>query len=144
MKKSVPEEFGCACAAARRASRLITQIYEEELREYLAPPQFGLLSLLHAVPGCNQATLASRLDLDKTTLSRNLKLLEKNGWIEHVASDDHRERGYHLTAAGAKLRAAAKPAWKRAQTRLRAAMTTSQWDSMWQTFGNITEAVRQQ
>jgi DNA-binding MarR family transcriptional regulator len=143
MKKLATLEFPCACAAVRHASRLITQIYEEELRDHLATPQFALLSVLHALPGCNQATLARRLDLDKTTLSRNLKLLEKNGWIEHTASDDHRERGYRLTPAGAKILAAAKPGWKRAQNRLRAAMTAGQWETMWQTFGNITNAARQ-
>jgi DNA-binding MarR family transcriptional regulator len=142
MKKPATTEFGCACSALRHASRLITQIYEEELREHLATPQFTLLSVLHALPGCNQATLARRLDFDKTTLSRNLKLLEKNGWIEHTASDDRRERGYRLTSAGAKVLAAAKPGWKRAQGRLRAAMTASQWETMWKTFGNITDAAR--
>src|ERR1700733_4164521 len=78
MKKPSDPDIRCACAAIRHASRLITQIYEEELREHLATPQFQLLSVLHALPGCNQTTLARRLDLDKTTLSRNLKLLEKN------------------------------------------------------------------
>lgn len=142
MKKPAPRKLDCACAAIRHASRLVTQIYEEELREHLATPQFQLLSVLQALPGCNQATLSRRLDLDKTTLSRNLKLLEKNGWLEYIASDDRRERGYRLTTTGAKLLAAAKPAWKRAQTRLRAAMTGRQWEAMWQTFGNITEAAR--
>ncbi len=144
MKKPASQQLPCACAAARRASRLITQIYEEELREHLAPPQFGLLSLLHALPGCNQVTMARRLALDKTTLSRNLKLLEKNKWVEHITSDDLRERGYRLTPAGAKLLTAAKPSWERAQNRLRKAMTASQWETMWQTFGHITEAARQQ
>jgi DNA-binding MarR family transcriptional regulator len=144
MKKPSAVQIPCACAAIRHASRLITQIYEVELREHLAMPQFGLLSMLRALPGCNQATLARRLDLDKTTLSRNLKLLEKNGWIEHITSDDRRERGYQLTPTGAKLLAAAKPGWKRAQTRLRNAMTTSQWETMWKTFGHITEAARRQ
>jgi DNA-binding MarR family transcriptional regulator len=142
MKKPATTEFACACAALRQASRLVTQIYEEELREHLAVPQFTLLSVLHALPGCNQATLACQFDFDKTTLSRNLKLLEKNGWIEHTTSDDQRERGYRLTRAGSKLLAAAKPGWKRAQSRLRAAMTGSEWRDMWQTLGNLTEAAR--
>ena len=142
MKKPSAPDIPCACAAIRHASRLVTQIYEEELREHMAMPQFGLLSMLHKLPGSNQAALARRLDLDKTTLSRNLKLLEKNGWIEHIESDDRRERGYHLTPTGAKLLTAAKPGWKRAQNRLRTAMSASQWATMWQTFGHITEATR--
>src|ERR1700679_709673 len=113
----------CACVAIRRTSRVITQLYEEELREHLAMPQFGLLSVIENLPGCNQASLARELDLDKTTLSRNLKLIESKGWIAHVASNDRRERGYHVTERGLKLLKAARPGWKRAQDRLRAAMT---------------------
>ena len=138
-----PEQFGCACAAVRHASRLITQIYEEELREHLAVPQFALLSVLEQRPGCSQALLAKALDLDKTTLSRNLSLMERNGWIGRASSDDRRERGYRLTAAGSKLLKAARPGWKRAQDRLRAAMTAGQWEAMWQTFGDIANAARQ-
>src|ERR1700679_316234 len=113
----------CACVAIRRTSRVITQLYEEEPREHLAMPQFGLLSVIENRPGCNQATLARELDFDKTTLSRNLKLMERKGWIAHVPSNDQRERGYHVTAGGSKLLKAARPGWKRAQERLRSALT---------------------
>jgi DNA-binding MarR family transcriptional regulator len=144
VRREPPElEIKCACAAVRQAARVVTQIYEEELRQQLPMPQFGLLSLIDRHPGCNQATLAGILDFDKTTLSRNLKLLAKNGWIGHARSDDQRERGYHLTAGGAKLLKAAKPGWKRAQKRLRSAMTGGQWEAMWRTFGNITRAARE-
>ena len=133
----------CACLAVRHAARLVTQLYDEELREHLAMPQFGLLSAIGGLPGCNQATLARALDFDKTTLSRNLKLLERNGWIAHAASQDQRERGYLLTTAGSKLLAAAKPGWKRAQRRLRNAMSATEWDAMWKTLGDISKATRQ-
>ncbi len=135
-------EMKCACVAVRHAARLITQLYEEELRAHLAMPQFGLLAVINKLPGSNQASLAKALDFDKTTLSRNLKLMKKNGWITHAVSDDQRERGYRLTAAGSELLAAAKPGWKRAQTRFRASMTEDQWERMWGTFGNITAAAR--
>jgi len=135
--------MNCACANARHAARLITQLYEDELREHLPVPQFGLLSVIQHRPGCNQAILARQLDFDKTTLSRNLKLLEKNGWIRHVESDDLRERGYHLTPSGTKILSAARPAWERAQNRLRKAMTDEQWNAMEQTFGALTTAARE-
>jgi DNA-binding MarR family transcriptional regulator len=133
----------CACVAIRRTARLITQLYEEELPEHLAMPQFGLLSVIENRPGCNQATLARELDFDKTTLSRNLKLMESNGWIAHVASNDRRERGYHVTAGGLKLLKAARPGWKHAQDRLRAALTNDQWEAMWGTFGDLANAAHQ-
>jgi len=138
-KVSAPE-FVCACAAVRHAARLITQLYEDELRDHLAVPQFGLLSVIEQRPGCNQATLARTLDFDKTTLSRNLKLMKRKGWIGHAVSNDQRERGYHLTAAGQKLLRAARPGWKRAQARLRSAMSREQWETMWGTFGTMTKA----
>jgi DNA-binding MarR family transcriptional regulator len=130
----------CACAAIRRTSRLITQLYEEELRDHLATPQFGLLSMIEGYPGCNQAMLARQLDFDKTTLSRNLKLMESKGWITHAASDDRRERGYRVTNPGLKLLKAARPGWKRAQERLRSAMTGDHWEAMWRTFDNLANA----
>jgi DNA-binding MarR family transcriptional regulator len=138
-----PKDLECACAAVRHASRLITQIYEDELREHLAVPQFALLSVLDSRPGCSQAVLAKALDFDKTTLSRNLKLMESKGWIAHSASADQRERGYRLTPAGLKLLKAAKPGWKRAQHRLRTAMTSDRWNAMWRTFDDIRAAVHQ-
>lgn len=133
----------CACAKVRQVSRLIIQLYEEELHEHLPVQQFGLLSVILHRPGCNQAVLARQLDFDKTTLSRNLKLLEKNGWIRHVESDDLRERGYHLTPSGAKIHSAARPGWERAQKRLRNAMTDEQWAAMEQVFDVLKNSARQ-
>jgi len=121
---------------------MVTQFYGAELGGRLEIPQFGLLSMLDGRPGCPQAALARALNLDKTTLSRNLKLMEKNGWIARAESDDLRERGYHLTPPGKKLLQAARPGWKRAQARFRAAMGDGRWDAMWGVLEEIAEAVR--
>jgi DNA-binding PadR family transcriptional regulator len=69
--------------------------------------------------------------------------MESKGWIAHSASADQRERGYRLTPAGLKLLKAAKPGWKRAQHRLRTAMTSDRWNAMWRTFDDIRAAVHQ-
>jgi DNA-binding MarR family transcriptional regulator len=135
-----PRELDCACLALRQAARMVTQFYGAELRGRLEIPQFGLLSVLDRRSGCNQAGLARELNLDKTTLSRNLKLMEENGWIEHTLSDDRRERGYRLTASGKKLLQAARPAWKRAQARFQAAMG-GRWEAMWELLDEIEMAV---
>ncbi|MEI9974871.1 MAG: MarR family winged helix-turn-helix transcriptional regulator [Ignavibacteriota bacterium] len=142
MKAQAPE-LDCACLAIRQAARLVTQFYSAELQGRLEIPQFGLLSVVDRRPGCNQASLARALNLDKTTLSRNLKLMEKNGWIERAHSDDLRERGYHLTAEGKALLRTARPAWKRAQERFRAALGDTGWDALWSTMSQISEAVKE-
>jgi len=137
--ESLPE-IECACATARRAARLLTQLYDSELRPHLQASQFALLTALDRRPGCNQSMLARALALDKTTLSRNLGLMERNGWIAYAAAGDRRERGFRLTAAGRKLLQTARPGWRRAQSRLRSAMTSEQWDAMWRVLRNLTNA----
>lgn len=136
-------EIECACATVRRAARLVTQLYDDELRRHLEASQFAMLSVLERRPDCNQAMLARALGFDKTTISRNLSLLEKKGWIEHQMASDRRERGFRLTNVGRRLLKTARPAWRRAQGRLRSAMTSEQWDEMWQAFRNVTNAAYQ-
>ena len=136
-------DIECACASVRRAARLVTQIYDEEFREHLEASQFALLSALERQSDCNQSMLARALGMDKTTLSRNLSLLATKGWIERQTATDQRERGFRLTPAGRGLLKAARPAWRRAQARLRSAMTGEQWDQMRKAFRNLTNAAYQ-
>ena len=73
-------------------------------------------------------------------MSRNLKVMEKNGWIEASPASGHREHGIRLTALGRKTVTAAEPGWKRAQDRLRAALKPGEWERMLRTFGRAAEA----
>ena len=133
-------DIECVCASVRRAARLVTQIYDEEFRGHLEASQFALLSALERQPDSNQSMLARALGMDKTTLSRNLSLLATKGWIERQTATDQRERGFRLTPAGRGLLKAARPAWRRAQARLRSTMTGEQWDQMRKAFRNLTNA----
>ncbi len=133
----------CACATIRRASRAVTQLYDEWLREYgIEGPQFALLAMLDRLGEANQTTMGQRFDLDKTTLSRNLKLLKRKGWIETVPGADARERRVRLTAVGRRQLAAARPAWKTVQSRLRNALTEHDWDATLHVLNGITAAAR--
>ena len=87
--------------------------------------------------------MAQALGLDKTTLSRNLSVLARRGWVERQAVTDQRERGFRLTPAGRGLLKTTRPTWKRAQARLRSAMTGEQWDQMRQAFRVFTNASHQ-
>jgi DNA-binding MarR family transcriptional regulator len=142
MNKTLPD-IECACATVRRAARLLTQLYDEEFRGHLEASQFTLLTALEGQPGCNQSLLAKALGMDKTTLSRNLSLLARKGWIERQMATDQRERGFRLTPAGRRLLKTARPAWRRAQVRLRSTMTGEQWDQMQQVLRNLTNATHQ-
>jgi len=137
--RSLPD-LHCACAGLRRAARLVTQLYSSAMGGSIEPGQFALLSALRERPGASQTPLGRALGLDKTTMSRNLRLIGKNGWIEPVRSGDRRQRGYRLTAPGEKILADAKPGWLRAQARLRGALEPGEWENMLRAFDRTAAA----
>ena len=132
-------DLNCACASVRRAARLVTQLYSHEMGS-VEPAQFSLLSVLSHLPGTTQASLGRALGLDKTTMSRNLRLMQKNDWIEPVLTDDHRERGYRLTPEGKRILAATRPGWARAQNKLRAVLKRGEWEAMFRVFNQVAAA----
>jgi DNA-binding MarR family transcriptional regulator len=137
------EGIVCACATIRRASRAVTQLYDKWLRDHgIEGPQFALLAMLERLGECNQTTMGQRLDLDKTTLSRNLRLLKQRGWIDVAAGTDARERRVALTTGGRRQLAAAKPAWRKAQAQLRSALNEHDWNTMLRVLDGVTDAAR--
>jgi DNA-binding MarR family transcriptional regulator len=139
---SLPD-LGCACAGIRRASRLVTLLYAQEMGSAIEPTQFALLKALGEMPGCPQASLGHALGLDKTSLSRNLRLLSGKGWIEPAKSLDRRERGHRLTAAGVEMLRLTEPGWQRAQTKLRAAMSPDGWARLHEVVDSLAVAARE-
>jgi len=133
-------DLHCACASLRRAARLVTQLYSHEMGGRIEPGQFALLSALRQQPGLSQAPLGRALGMDKTTMSRNLRVMVKNGWIEATASADRRKLGYRLTASGEKMLSDSMPGWLRAQAKLRAALEPGEWEESLKAFDKTAEA----
>jgi len=105
--------------------------------------QFALLTVLDKQPGCNQEVIGRMLAFDKTTLSRNLKLLQRKGWIEPSPAEDRRVRGFRVTTSGRERLDAAKSGWSKAQEQLRSKMGAGEWESMWKAFRAVTQAARE-
>ena len=140
-KPQILPDLPCACATTRRAARAITQLYDLRLHEAgIEAAQFGLLAVLDRMPGTSQAVQGRLLAMDKTTLSRNFKLLKRRGWIEPSPGKDERERGYRLTRAGRQRLQAAKPLWKAAQDRLRSIVGPRAWATTLETLRALTQA----
>src|SRR6266705_5471336 len=107
--------LACACASLRRTARVVTQLYETELRGTgLRVTQFTLLQALEQMGAASQGALGQLLALDATTLSRSLPPLERAGWIRAAAGPDRRVVRWSLTPAGRRRLARALPAWARA------------------------------
>jgi DNA-binding MarR family transcriptional regulator len=126
-----PVKLPCACATLRRASRVVTQLYDSELKATgLTITQFTLLQALDLASRVTQGQLGELLSIDSTTLSRTLRPLVKNRWIRSLAGEDRRERFLELTPLGAKQLEGALPHWQRAQNSLRTALGESGWKAL--------------
>lgn len=123
--------LGCACGNLRRASRAVTQLYDDALRaDGLRSTQFTLLQVLARRGAVTQGALGDTLASDSTTLSRTLAPLERARWIRSFPGGDRRERYLELTPAGRRLLERATPAWEEAQQRLREGLGERQWRAL--------------
>src|SRR5260370_11431870 len=83
----------CMCASFRRASRALTQLYDEALRPVgLRATQFTILQALSLAGEVSQGGLAQILAMDSTTLTRTLRIMGREGWIAERRGEDRRER----------------------------------------------------
>jgi DNA-binding MarR family transcriptional regulator len=136
----------CLCFRARRASRLITRIYDEALRPLGI--QATQLTLLNAVTmfgerGATMARLADVLAMDQTTLSRNLRPLAAGGLLRVAAPpSDRRVRVATLTAAGRRMVADALPLWEDAHERVVDALGVAAASELRDRFDQVAHATR--
>lgn len=119
----------CACANLRRAARVVTQLYDQEMRRAgLRVTQFTLLQALVRARNISQGSLADVLGLDSTTLTRTLALLRRKGWIQTKPGEDRRQVRLTLTVEGTREYRRARPYWRSAQARLRRALGEVHWN----------------
>lgn len=134
-------DLPCACQSLRRVTRVVTRIYDAELRKAgMEITQFGLLTALAALGEANQKRLSAGFAMDSTTLTRTLRLLRKRGWIRIKRGCDRRERLFSLTRVGKRQMAIAQPHWEAAEQRLQDKLGHTGWKNMRQTVSQITEA----
>lgn len=109
----------CLCFNLRRAARSATRGLDAALKPAgVTATQFSVLAVLARTGGLSMSGLAARLGADRTTLTRNLALMERNGLIAFAASDDLRERRARVTARGRTALKRATAPWRRFQKRL--------------------------
>ena len=138
-----PRVLPCACANLRRASRAVSQLYDEQVRAAgLNISQFTLLQVLFQAGELTQGRLGQILVLDSTTLTRTLRTLESKGWIRRRPGKDRRERQIALTSAGRSRFQRAVPAWNRAQKLLRARVGWRRWSGLMEELSRLAGTAR--
>ena len=114
----------CVCTAARRRSRELTRAFEKAMRGAgLRGTQFTLLATLVQTGSLPTTRLADFLGLERTTLTRNLGRLIRDGYVRIDEGEDRRVRKVAITPAGEEAARRAYPFWKKAQDAALAART---------------------
>ena len=108
----------CISTRVRQLSRIITRVYDDALRPLgITASQFTLLTQLAQQDGITAVEIGHSLDIEKSTLSRNLKRLLALGHINMDPPAGRRGRGLHLTPKGQAILKEAFPIWQDAQKR---------------------------
>ncbi len=109
----------CFCIYLRQAARKTSNIYDEALAPLrINVAQFSILRKIRRAGSISLTELARLSELDRSTMGRNTKVLQRMGLIEHAASDDHRETNLALTAEGRNLVERGDPLWDKAQEQI--------------------------
>ena len=108
----------CLMTRTRRISRVITNLFDQELRPYgLSSSQFSLLVLIARMGGASRAEIGRANHQERSTSTRNLQLVLDQGWAEEVVPEKGRSRPIVISKAGRDLLAEAMPAWRVAQVK---------------------------
>ncbi|MFI5408376.1 MarR family winged helix-turn-helix transcriptional regulator [Kaistia sp. UC242_56] len=112
----------CLCLAAQRAARALARRFDEALRPVgLTSGQFSLLMSLNRPQPPSIGAVAALLAMDRTTLTANLKPLERQGFLSTaVDPEDRRSRRLALTDSGRAVLAAALPIWQQTHAEVEA------------------------
>ena len=105
----------CLCQKARNAARTLTRFYDSHfVGTGIEPTQLNILVAIRLMEPVSLGKVADRLGLERTTLTRNLALLQRDGLVEIARGEDARSRSLSLTAVGRRTLQNALQHWKQA------------------------------
>lgn len=120
----------CVCISTRHAAQALTEFYDRTLAPSgLKVTQFSLLRELELQSPLSISELAHRLDLDRTTMGRNLRVLAQDDFVSFSPGQDRREHTVQMTSKGKQALATAFPLWAKAQNTLTTTLGQEQIDA---------------
>jgi DNA-binding MarR family transcriptional regulator len=106
----------CIAVRIRLLNRIVTNLYDDALRPLgLKVSQLNILVVAAKLGLARPARVCEILQLDTSTVSRNVDRMRSNGWLEVVPENDARAQPFRLTRQGKRLIEKATPAWENAQ-----------------------------
>ena len=121
----------CTCFNVRRVSRVITQFFDAEVRRHgMRPTQTPILRALQAKSGWSMAELSEWLGMERTTLLRNLRPLQRDGLVRAKGGGRGGHVQLEITAKGRAAVAKTLPGWRSAQDKVVATLGKERWSSI--------------
>ncbi len=131
----------CIAMRLRLLARVVTRVYDDALRpQGLKASQVNILVAAWKLGLASPLKVCKVLDLDPSTLSRNVERMRARGWLEVVPGDDGRAQPFRLTAAGRKLLEKAVPRWAAAQAQARKLLGEGVIDALGQAVKRLRRA----
>jgi DNA-binding MarR family transcriptional regulator len=132
----------CLCATLRRASRAITQAYDDALRPLgLTATQFTILQVLGQVSEITQGELGGMLAMDTTTLTRTLEIMLRQRWVTNRRGIDRRQWRLSLAASGQVQLEHGTPHWERLQAQLFKKLGSAGWNNLLNLSNEVTNGL---
>jgi len=121
----------CACLKVRTAARAVTRFYDDAFRPVgLRATQLSVLVAVAFSEAVSIASLSRLLGMDRSTLTRNLRPLEKKQLVTLGPEGHHRSRTLSITSRGEQLVHKALPVWEKAQQKLRDELKKPHWTNL--------------
>ena len=121
----------CTCSELRRAARAVTLLYDNAFRSSgLLSTQLGVLHVIYKSDTIRISHLAKDLGMDRTTLTRNLSVLQRQGFIKISSGKDNRTRIVTITNKGRTTIAKAIPLWNDVQNKVKEQMGETLWNEL--------------
>lgn len=131
----------CACHKVRMAARAVTRLYDETLRSTgLRATQLSVLVAVGIDEVVSITELAKFMGMDRSTLTRNLRPLEKEGLIKVGLEGWRRSRAVEITKKGRSRLREALPLWEKAQQTLKRKLGDQKWDVI---RGDLDDLIRE-
>ena len=127
----------------RRTDRIVTQFYDQIMAPSgLSGPQFGVLSSIAAAAPVTINALAQQMDMDRTTLTRNLAVLVKRRLARTEEGEDRRTRLVVVTAEGEQALLHAWHLWREAEEQIASALGTERINALLDELAAVRDVVR--
>ena len=134
----------CTCGELRKAARAITLLYDNAFKSSgLLSTQFNVLQAIYNIDSIRISDLANNLVMDRTTLTRNLSVLERQGFIEISQGKDHRTRIVTATQKGRNAVAKTIFLWNEVQHKVKQEMGENLWRELMQNLGQLLKVTEQ-